>query len=457
LEEAMNETEWLACDDPLEMLDFLRGRVSERQLRLFGCACCRRIWHLLIDAASQQAVEFTEQYADGLFSAEELYIICEVAHAAEEGLGSKQHLYAASAATCISADHVDEVGTIWSSAAAVGEAAADGVPTPQREAVREDADQAERIQQCYLLRDIVGNPFRSVLNVTSWRTPEVENLALDLDRTRAFERMPELARALAAAGCAQPEILNHCISPGPHVKGCWVIELLTSPGEKEWRALPNTKAKLQHLRLRGKASDRQLRLFGVACCRRVWVLFRDEAARGAVEIAEQFADNLVSSHQRQEAEDALDHLFQGYRAQHGYFIERAFHQTVAAELAALYVVGTNPVFAANQALGIASASAWSDANLVSSETTAEEGLLRDIFGDPWRCCMVDPAWLSWNEGYAVKLAQAIYDDRSFNRLPALANALEQAGCTDPVILEHCRDPGPHVRGCWILDLLLSKQ
>ncbi len=54
------------------------------------------------------------------------------------------------------------------------------------------------------------------------------------------------------------------------------------------------------------------------------------------------------------------------------------------------------------------------------------------------------------------LARSIYDDRAFDRLPVLADALEDAGCTDAAILDHCRGPGPHVRGCWVVDLILGK-
>jgi hypothetical protein len=56
-----------------------------------------------------------------------------------------------------------------------------------------------------------------------------------------------------------------------------------------------------------------------------------------------------------------------------------------------------------------------------------------------------------------KLAAAIYDDTAFDRLPILADALEEAGCHDAEILAHCRGPGPHVRGCWVIDLLIGKE
>jgi hypothetical protein len=57
----------------------------------------------------------------------------------------------------------------------------------------------------------------------------------------------------------------------------------------------------------------------------------------------------------------------------------------------------------------------------------------------------------------VNLAQTIYDQRAFDQMSNLADALEDAGCTDAAILDHCRSPGPHVRGCWVVDLLLDKQ
>jgi hypothetical protein len=84
-------------------------------------------------------------------------------------------------------------------------------------------------------------------------------------------------------------------------------------------------------------------------------------------------------------------------------------------------------------------------------------LIRDVFGNPFRPMTVDPTWRAWNDGTVKKLAQAIYNDRRFIDLPILADALEDAGCTDADILSHCRGPGPHVRGCWVVDRLLGKE
>jgi hypothetical protein len=83
-------------------------------------------------------------------------------------------------------------------------------------------------------------------------------------------------------------------------------------------------------------------------------------------------------------------------------------------------------------------------------------LCRCIFKNPFRPASLDPGWLAWNDGTVVKLARSIYEERAFDRLPILADALEEAGCTDADMLAHCRGPGPHVRGCWVVDTLLGK-
>jgi hypothetical protein len=81
------------------------------------------------------------------------------------------------------------------------------------------------------------------------------------------------------------------------------------------------------------------------------------------------------------------------------------------------------------------------------------GFIRDIF-NPFRPVTIDPTWSTLTVKH---LAGAIYDDRAFERLPILADALEEAGCTNADILAHCRGPGPHVRGCWVVDLVLGKE
>jgi hypothetical protein len=84
-------------------------------------------------------------------------------------------------------------------------------------------------------------------------------------------------------------------------------------------------------------------------------------------------------------------------------------------------------------------------------------LIREIFGNPFQWKIVDPVWLSWNDGSAHRMAEVIYETGSFEMLPILADDLEEAGCSDPAILLHLRGPNDHVRGCWALDLLLAKE
>ncbi len=81
-------------------------------------------------------------------------------------------------------------------------------------------------------------------------------------------------------------------------------------------------------------------------------------------------------------------------------------------------------------------------------------LIRDIFGNPFRPVTLDPRWLS---STVLDLARTIYDERVWERMPILADALMDAGCDNEEILNHCRGPGPHVRGCWAIDLVLGKE
>jgi hypothetical protein len=104
--------------------------------------------------------------------------------------------------------------------------------------------------------------------------------------------------------------------------------------------------------------------------------------------------------------------------------------------------------------------------VLAAFTTAQAencGLIRDIFGNPFRPVALDPVWLAWNDGTVAKLARSVYEERALPegtldqaRLAVLADALEDAGCTSAELLNHLRGSGPHVRGCWALDLLLGK-
>jgi hypothetical protein len=93
----------------------------------------------------------------------------------------------------------------------------------------------------------------------------------------------------------------------------------------------------------------------------------------------------------------------------------------------------------------------------TDEWRAQCDLLRDVAGNPFRPVRVDPSWLLWNGGTVRRVARAIALEGAFEHLPVLADALEEAGCSDVTLLAHLRGPGPHVRGCWAVDLLRSHQ
>lgn len=145
----MTEADWLASTDPEAMLQLLRGRCPGRELRLFACACCRRIWHLLTDERSRNAVETSERYAAGAADAEEL----RLARAAAKDVLRAPHgvnIQAARAAVRAAAqDALNDADSSFWYAVRVGTRAA-------RAAVRQGEDAA----QADLLRQIVGNPFR---------------------------------------------------------------------------------------------------------------------------------------------------------------------------------------------------------------------------------------------------------------------------------------------------------
>jgi hypothetical protein len=230
--------------------------------------------------------------------------------------------------------------------------------------------------------------------------------------------------------------------------------------EADWLACTDPERMLDFLQERG--NDRRLRLFAVACCRSVWGLLTDERSRAAVEVSERYADGratlieLVAARRR--AVQATKRRGQG-AAWSAYWA--ASRRITGSLQNVCEAVGdaTAPVAAGTaKAAGANQLAAW------NADWSARRRdyvyFLRDIFGNPFRAVPVEPAWLAWSGGIVGKMARSIYDERRFGDLPVLADALEEAGCTDREILEHCRSAGgtrgqEHVRGCWVLDRLLG--
>jgi hypothetical protein len=206
------------------------------------------------------------------------------------------------------------------------------------------------------------------------------------------------------------------------------------------------------------ASDRKLRLFSVACVRRSWHLL-DAADREVVELAERFADGGVSQSKlnlarrgRQEQSPAGLPPAAGYAAwAANTTLQRrgssAAHWAVEATLAT--VIAASPGSAPWSEEVHATRLAARDA-----EVACQAALLRDIFGPlPFRQVMFEP---SWRMPAVLALANSIYDDRRWDDMPVLGDALQEAGCSDAELQAHCHGPAFHARGCWVLDLLLNK-
>jgi transcriptional regulator with XRE-family HTH domain len=320
--------------------------------------------------------------------------------------------------------------------------------------------------QAAVLRDIFGPvPFRPILIGPTSR-PRSDGRAGHLARTaydeQAFDRLPLLADALEDAGCTDAELLGHLRGPGPHVRGCWALDLILSKEwvvtEAEWLAATDPQPMLEYLP--GKASDRKMRLYACACCRRMLHWLEHEGSRKAIEASELYADRRITQKQlagacgvaRRISIQALNNRFPSAPSpaaleaiQAARDVARsALLKVRRAELMRELLSGA--VTRAIACAELSSSSGWEERKQLAE-------LLRHVVGNPFRPTAVPAKCLS---STVVSMAQLIWDERAFDRTPILADALEDAGCTDAELLGHLRGPGPHVRGCWALDLVLSK-
>lgn len=232
--------------------------------------------------------------------------------------------------------------------------------------------------------------------------------------------------------------------------------------ETEWNCSDDLLAMLDWLNEHRGFSDRKARLFAVAVCRRIWDLLPDARSRIAVAVAEQFVDGLAS---RGELEAA-------HGEAHACCMERpawapAMEAALAAEEASSPMVKGAAFEAAlngKQARSTAQSQNW-NAEFWDAEQQAHADLLRDLCGpSPFRPLVFDRVWLAWHDGMVLKLAHNVYEERHLPEgtldnalLAVLADALEEAGCTNQNMLSHCRNAGTHVRGCWAVDMILAKQ
>jgi hypothetical protein len=218
--------------------------------------------------------------------------------------------------------------------------------------------------------------------------------------------------------------------------------------EKQWLTARTIDPLRNWCEYHHKRNPRKERLFACACCRRIWEQLRDERSRAAIEAAEAYADRRID------------------RAT----LSKARAEAVCAEQAAPWPSGRrvgrfSPKFAQAATLVThrerfsvfveTSRYAQFATSNAMVESAAQAGLLRDIFGNPFRPVVFAS---EWRNDTALSLAKHIYEARDFAQMPILADALQDAGCDNTDILNHCRDPQQtHVRGCWVVDLVLGKE
>ncbi|QEG25396.1 hypothetical protein GobsT_01210 [Gemmata obscuriglobus] len=218
--------------------------------------------------------------------------------------------------------------------------------------------------------------------------------------------------------------------------------------EEEWLSAQNPLNLLMYARRNGptlqtKMGQRKFRLFAVGCVRRIWPSIGQIAQQRAVEVAEQFADGIGTT------DDFLWNAWVMAGQSLAKSDPKPLHDI-------LFGVCSGKVWEAVKVWRLTSTAPFNSArgNKPTEEKRQLAALTRCVFGNPFRPVAFAPAWRT---STAVTLAQGIYDDRAFDRMPILADALQDAGCDNDDILNHCRADTVHARGCWVVDLVLGKR
>jgi hypothetical protein len=228
----MTEAEWRVATDPAPMIAFLRRKSSGRKRRLFAVACCRRIWHLFAEEGFRQTVLAVERCADEVqpnWTACRMPAITAARRLRRDGVTTVPlEYYAALGSACAQPQEAAIESAKQAATSLALRLADESRPTRDSEwTVLKNAVQSkEREAQTELLRCIFGNPVQPIALDSFWRTPTVAVLAEAIYTERSFDRLPILADALEEAGCTDAAILEHCRGPGPHVRGCWVVDLI---------------------------------------------------------------------------------------------------------------------------------------------------------------------------------------------------------------------------------------
>jgi hypothetical protein len=234
---------WFSGTELRATISFLKGKSHERKLKLFACACCRRINHLLIDDRSKRAIDVVEQFHEGRVtrqiydnafqSAQDAYMALSRDVANDEatpGLSAYRsilrisRMFAAQSVMLCFGDGYWEVTQVCCGALR-GQGTSD-VDESESRSAGEKIEANEQSAQVGLLHDIFGNPFHPIAIDSEWLTSTVLQLARQTYDSRDFSILPILADALQDAGCENEEMLNHCRQQTEHVRGCYVLDLL---------------------------------------------------------------------------------------------------------------------------------------------------------------------------------------------------------------------------------------
>jgi hypothetical protein len=224
--------------------------------------------------------------------------------------------------------------------------------------------------------------------------------------------------------------------------------------EEEWNDAQRPFKLIRHLERDPAPSERKLRLFCVATCKRVAEYIANPVYADTLECLEVVAEVEPDIHSIERAErKVLAAIAIGDRALEAQDPDGSQLHEFALALNHVYGWTVYPTDCAEACMS--ALCGHDDFDTGRGELMFQTDLLRDIFGNPFR-----PVTFSeeWRTSTAVALARQMYDSRDFGAMPILADALQDAGCEDDAILSHCRDAKQtHVRGCWVCDLVLNKK
>jgi hypothetical protein len=246
--------------------------------------------------------------------------------------------------------------------------------------------------------------------------------------------------------------------------------------EEEWLISESPQKMREYLEEKGNVQKRKLRLFACACCRRAAQWFLDPVQHAAVDVLEKYADGAATTDELAAACAGAGQFDEGHvllseerEDVRQDYLNAAYHAAQAVAQATsndrpgadeptyfhrLYDTIMHVVEAAGSGAVVDDPAHGRSLPAQAAERRALAALLRCVMGNPFRLSTFSP---KWRTDTAVSLARTMYDAREFSAMPILADALQDAGCDHDDILSHCRNTSlTHVRGCWVVDLVLGK-